>query len=838
MVIFRLLSLVVLLALFSCNGEKVAMRSGSDGGDAGKVVFNFSPMTRAQIEQTQVYVFKAADKEYEYRVPGITVSGSQMSMTMRAGTWDMALVNAPQSALGQIVQPTADGRTMDRMTMWQTPASGGVLPSMPEIITGHIAAQTVAPDVSNTGEVTLARNVAMVKVVVREGGGLATGPGSVHKLTVDGVPTTLSWAGGLLPSRTNPAVGRTGGNFTVFADPSDADNQISDTLTFVMPAHKGSLTNPADTTTRNLSLSVDFETSGANYVQENVVVPVTPKANKILVLELTVSKAKLEVEAQIHPWVEKYTDAEFLQTSIQVNKTSLVLSTTESLMARASTSFTVTPGAPWISASVSGDQITVNGDEPSFTTERTSYIDIKANNVTKRIPVTQRAGTGTLSTENRVWVSPTVASRTLAVTSKGAWKLMSLPGKTTSQITGNNGNGTLRLTRKAHSGNSADRSMYGDETITLRNTASLETFDVATSNLYLEAPAQINTNGSGGTSYNDEIVAIGLTGRYTVKSITYNNTGTGWLQASVGADGRLATTAAREPNERTRNCTVTIAHADDPNYTADIEVVQDPYYDIIAPFTYLTGKFEWDPYNRDVDIAVLMYDDQGNSILPAGRYLGYSGGYSNSSPATFRGVNVGKWGGDPQSTATSTVNGESFVIYMNAFDDYQAEGFKEDQLTRFVNFYIYAWWYSAGYRNNDVFLSLQYWLGGSIVETRASSTYEVYVYSNTTGTNMNPDTNPRKTVSPILAPSGSSSSTPSFQTVMGSATTKIVRIRYDRLTHKATPVWYSTADAANWPTYPQTILSQRTRSGIASQRFISVAPAAPTIPKDKPGLAE
>ncbi len=146
---------------------------------------------------------------------------------------------------------------------------------------------------------------------------------------------------------------------------------------------------------------------------------------------------------------------------------------------------------------------------------------------------------------------------------------------------------------------------------------------------------------------------------------------------------------------------------------------------------------------------------------------------------------------------------------MNAFDDLTANGFREDQLTRFINVYMYAWWYSSGYTSREVNLSLQYWLGGSIVSTRATKPTDsvvAYVYSNPTGVNKNPDPNPEKLISPIKYGNGSTNLT----TIMGSSgMNKIARIRYDRITHKATPIWYTASDLPNWPTsnvaLPQTM---------------------------------
>lgn len=811
MVIKRLFILSSLLTLFSCAGEYFV--APEEHGEAGTVRFDLSSMTRAEAENTNVHVFNGTAPDmggYVYRVPGLTWSEGVLSMDVRVGTWNMVLVNAPQAALSKLVPPVAGaGATMYDSPMWKTEVQGGVLPSAPQIMTAHLDRQQVKPDVTNTASTQMARNVAMVRVVVKEAGGFAEGGGTNfnHTVRLGNVPTTLSWAGGLLPDKDNPAVGTSpmSGELTILQDPVKPQNQISDTLTFIVPAHKGIdylASEPADTTKNKLRLSIDFKTEdGQRYRKSDVEIPVTPKMNKILLVELSL-KAQVVIETEIYDWTEKYVDTDIAtQTTLEVDKTEVTIVKGNGLatvfVKSSSPDVTASTDAPWLSASVVNNTLTITTDPTDFTGARSSYVNVTANNLTKKIRVVQPNSITVLPPT--FFVSPSTGNTGKAVDvdvsdNSMRWEVLDTPAKVTPDRSSGTGDGSVTFSRKSGPAGS-DYSMFGNETVRIRNVDTFQVVTVDAQSLYLQVPEQINVNGSGGTSYNDDIVAWGGDGEYVYVSTTYNSTGTGWLTTSV-EDGRLKTTAAKEPKENTRWCMITVAHADDPTYTVQVRVEQNPYYDIIDPFTYLTGKFEWDTYRSDMDIAVLIYDDEGNSIFPAGKWMGYGGGFSNNVPIKFRSRDIAKYGGDPRTLATATDKGESFMVYMNAFDDYTAEGFKDGQLTRYINIYVYAWWWSSVPSNGNVYLALQYWLGGAIVSTQVG-TSSAYVFSNPTGENKNPDPNPQKLVSPILL-SNPLGRNPTFTTISTNMS-KVVRVRYDRLTHKATPVWYTNADLPGWP---------------------------------------
>ena len=832
MLMRRLLVLSAVLVLFSCGVDSVDISEYNMDSDLGTLGFDMPMMTQAQMANTQIYVFNGTGADagkYVYRIPGFTSSGNTLSMNARVGEWDMVLVNAEQSVLSRLTQPNyAVGATMNNSEMWETTPSAGVLPSTPEIMTAHIDNQQVIANTTNYGNGDLVRNVAMVRLVIDEAGGLALGGGAGinHRVQLGKVPTTLSWAGGLLPSRQAPHTSSSPmtGELTVLQDPQNPQNQISDTLTFIIPAHKGSdywLTNPKDTTTNKLTLSIDFKTqSGGRYVKNNVEIPVTPKMNKILIVRMSV-KAQLSFETNVYDWTTEYVNADVVtQTTIEVSKTNVALAVgSETVHVTTSTDYTLTPSANWLSATKLGNgqiQITASGLGWNYS-NRQGYISVTANNLTKRIHVTQRPDVGPLSVSaDAIWLYDAFPTRQVTInSSKGGWQIMAAPQKVTPNITSATGSATVTFTRKSTTNESEYNTVYGDETITILNTTTLEHKTIAVHNLFLKGPEKINVNGAGGITYNDEIIAIGGSGQYVVGSVIYPNGVPFWLNNVSIENGRLKLVADPEPNEQVRSCKLTLTHADEGGYYTSIVIEQNPFIDIIEPFTNLVGQFRiydtYDPPHADIDIAVMVYSDDlsapgqgkpGYSLLPRTSpmdgFFGYHNDLMANRPnAVYNGELIGLWGGDPGSSAYAGMDcGESFVLYVNKFDDYDI--FPEDVLSRYINIYIYARWYNGVYTYSTTHratLELEYWDGGEIVSVPSSS-YS-FIYRNNGGENKNPNPEPVD----VNLTARNSPGQVNFEDVVGGAQ-KILRVRYDRLTHKAEATWFkdNPGDASKWPT--------------------------------------
>ena len=84
-----------------------------------------------------------------------------------------------------------------------------------------------------------------------------------------------------------------------------AGHQYSDTLRFIVPAHKGTdylNALPTDTTTSHLKLSVDLASEGGTrFEKTDVVIPRVPRVNGILLVRIFLG-GKLDVSTEILNW--------------------------------------------------------------------------------------------------------------------------------------------------------------------------------------------------------------------------------------------------------------------------------------------------------------------------------------------------------------------------------------------------------------------------------------------------------------------------------------------------------------------------------------------------------
>ena len=267
-----LMGLLLFLA-FACTDDRE-----SPGGTNGNPSLVFR-MTRASadiINNTQVYLFDgdgAAAGQFRQKVPDVTYAADRLTMPVAAGTWDITLVSADRDINSELVQPVR-GQGRSSLKMWETRSSGGNLPSIPELRTAYITGQQVIAGQDNVASETalLSRNVALVKVVIADAGGLDIN--GTHTMKLSNVPTTLNWEGGLYPNKNNPTVSAEPmtGTFTIHNNTAMAGHQYSDTLRFIVPAHKGTdylNALPTDTTTSHLKLSVDLASEGGTRFEKN-----------------------------------------------------------------------------------------------------------------------------------------------------------------------------------------------------------------------------------------------------------------------------------------------------------------------------------------------------------------------------------------------------------------------------------------------------------------------------------------------------------------------------------------------------------------------------------------
>jgi hypothetical protein len=248
---------------------------------------------------------------------------------------------------------------------------------------------------------------------------------------------------------------------------------------------------------------------------------------------------------------------------------------------------------------------------------------------------------------------------------------------------------------------------------------------------------------------------------------------------------------------------------------------------ILPEFDNLLGQFRL-RQQSDIDIAIMIFDDAednvdnnrakpGQSLIymydatqPNNGYIGYQNFYAH-----YGSTLIGTWGGDPTSGNYPIADGkggyyysgESFWIDVEALNN-----FPEEELSRYINIYICARWYHGGNPHADVSgyitnLWLEYWSDGEIYKDD-----DKFIFYNEGGTDVNPEKGQdlydlalygnspgAPTLESWIVPDYID---PSYYNTPEAPPTRIMRVRYDRVSHKAVAFWYhkNPGDDYNWPT--------------------------------------
>lgn len=666
-----LLVYLLFLLIFACTDDREAERVTDRG--CPSLTFVMTRSLGSIISNTQVYLFDgegSAVGQFRQKVPDVTYGTDRLSMSIAAGKWDFMLLGANADINGEVIQPVR-GQARSALKMWETRSSDGVLPSIPELRTAYLAGQQVVANQANTSteSAVLVRNAALVKVVIADAGGLDVN--GEHTLKVTNVPTTLNWEGGLYPDKNNPAVSADPmtGTFTIHNNMSQEGHQYSDTLSFIIPAHKGNdylSASSVDTTTSHLKLSVDLACEGGvRFQKTDVLVPRVPRVNGTLLVRLFLG-GKLDVTTEILEWEDHDLDADLSQTLLYTDKASVGLAFKDTIHVNTNApDFTVEKAveASWITSVRKLDshavEITANVDTYVDNSPRTSFITIKANNVTKKIPVTQRPDEGTIKVSTkRLQFSPPHPTSDLSVQCVGGnWKLLAQSPKATAAINqGVAGNTSVNFTRTSTTDDSYYDEYYGEGQVVFKNMTTLDTDTVYLSNLFigivddLIEVAQPILHSDTVCTVDNVTVYGGPTHGLKVISkpdwihpapVTNYNPTTGIF--TFGCD--------REPNEEERYGEIILGHTDDPDYRVKVSVLQDIIVRI-PEFEYFVVQFVW--VKGDVDVKVgftgnptsvevngVAYNTSAISIFQD-KFVGWG---LNSS-VLYNGSTLLQWGGD------------------------------------------------------------------------------------------------------------------------------------------------------------------------------------------------
>ena len=774
-----LMGLLLFLA-FACTDDRE-----SPGGTNGNPSLVFR-MTRASadiINNTQVYLFDgdgATAGQFRQKVPDVTYAADRLTMPVAAGTWDITLVSADGDVNSGLVQPVR-GQARSSLKMWETRSAGGSLPSMPELRTAYITGQQVIAGQDNVASETalLSRNVALVKVVIADAGGLDIN--GTHTMKLTNVPTTLNWEGGLYPNKNNPTVSAEPmtGTFTIHNNTAMAGHQYSDTLRFIVPAHKGTdylNALPTDTTTSHLKLSVDLASEGGTrFEKTDVVIPRVPRVNGILLVRIFLG-GKLDVSTEILNWQDTQLEADLSQTQLYTDKASVGLAFKDTIHVNTNArEYTVekAPEATWITSvkKLDGNAVEITADLDSYVDNhpRTSYITIKANNVTKKIPVTQRPDRGTIKvSEHKLIFCPKAhENRSVEVKSIGGdWIFLGSSPKATSDIqSGVKGNTTVNFTRTSTIKPDDFDTCYGDGQIVVKNKTTLDTDTISLVNCYIHMDdGVINAVAPTGTAQTAVTNSQDVTVFGGSRNILFDSWES-WIHNDLSWNPStqvLTMTTDREPSDEARDGSLIFHHADCSDYQVTAKVHQDVIVTIPA-FDFFVVKFTW--VNNDVDIAV---EFSGNDVSGNGNnnssYDKYPVGWSFTNSVRYNNQELLRWGGD-------ATGGQGETAFFNAP---VLEG--DVNSPRKIKLDVYATWYTPGRAPDKMTFTMSAYKGGTMVQ------------NGTNFDNQGGETLYQQGHTVMIT------TTKGKETYATGGYTKVATITYDRIKHSATVnVWASSA---------------------------------------------
>lgn len=739
-------------------------------------------MTKADVpivNNSNVYIFDGEGSsidQFNHKVQRISYEEDKLLMPLLAGVWNITLITADRNIVDRIITPVR-GKDRTLMRLWQTELSGDELNSVPELRTGFIQAQRIVADQPNVCSETilLARNVAMVKVLIDDAAGLDVN--GVHAFELKNVPTTLNWEGGLYPDKHSPEVGSGSmkGSFNIRNEALNPGHQKSDTLKFIIPAHKGVdflSGTPKDTTTSKLRFSIDLACDGGTRFQKtDIEIPRVPRVNGILLVRLFVG-GKVEITTEIENWKDVSVDTDLNQTYLFTNKASIGLSFKDTISINTnagSYSLTKDPSASWITdiRKLTENTYEITADLNSYVDNnpRTSYIDIKANNLTKRIPVTQRPEKGTiqLSKKKMIFCPGTHVKESLVVTSRGGgWKLLQQSSKAAVDITqGSSGNNTLEFIRASTTNVNDFDSAYGDDIVVFKNERTLETDTVFLVNCFIYMDRNtINAAAPSGGAQTSVTTSQDISVYGGNRDLIFDSWSS-WIHNDIvwsNASQILTMTTDREPNDEPRTGFLTFRHKECPDYIVTANVYQDIIV-TIPPFDYFVVKFTWN--GNDVDIAA---EFARNSITSEGNnnssYDKQPVGWSFARSVSYNARQLLQWGGD-------ATGGQGETVFFNAP---VLEG--DVNSPRKIDLDVYATWFTGGRAPDRMSFTMTAYKGGTMQQVGTN-------FNNVGGVNLYD-----KAHTVMIKTTGGNGS---YAT---GGYTKVATITYDRVKHSATiKVW-------------------------------------------------
>lgn len=269
-------------ALFQSCDKVDGDLDNSNKTDA-KLSLNMRSVPAEIMSNTAVYVFDQF-ANYHHKQLNLVQAGDIISTNMVANTWDLVLLSCNTDISDKILLPNY-GQAMSTTPMWKTALKSGgeFLNQMPELRYASLIPVVIQPNIITEKSAVLNRNVAMVRVILKEHNGFDQVIGtheSAYAELLD-VPTTLFWNGKLSTASADIS-SKPLREYFVF----DATGKAN-VLEYIIPADiDADSFNPA--TAKKLRLKVSMPINNLPFHGNSPVeIPFVPKPNGIIEINLT-----------------------------------------------------------------------------------------------------------------------------------------------------------------------------------------------------------------------------------------------------------------------------------------------------------------------------------------------------------------------------------------------------------------------------------------------------------------------------------------------------------------------------------------------------------------------
>ncbi len=303
------LCVVSLFFLQACNGD-----TDETVGGKSNITLDLRSAPVEIINNALLYVFDA-NANFHRRQLNVRQSGDILSTDMEVGPtgiWNLVLLSCKSDISGKIILPEYNG-AMHLSPMWRTglKAGGEFLEQTPELRYAPLMPTVIAANTTTQKDALLNRNVAKIRIILKEYGGFDEVNGShayAYAELLD-VPTTLLW-NGKLSLASSEISDKPLREYFVF----DAEGKAA-AIEFIIPADIEAQTfDPL--TANKIRLKVSMPMNGLPFYGQSPVsipstdIPFIPVPNGIIEINLTFKgepDTNLDVKVTAKEW-EPYID--------------------------------------------------------------------------------------------------------------------------------------------------------------------------------------------------------------------------------------------------------------------------------------------------------------------------------------------------------------------------------------------------------------------------------------------------------------------------------------------------------------------------------------------------